>query len=264
MNGSLESSAGSRWRRVRPSSGSACRCWRRREKLPCSPPFPCCPPRPLPAADVLILIRSSTPGPALLSAPTHLATSYLFLPLSPSELSDPRDRYLLKLAKAGLSEAQGRLWWSPARDLTDTLDRTYKKREADGRPMWETVRCLAVPCRGECSTLIACSPPLQSEDRFFFNKHLQAPLISAAAQGGAQAAVLARFILPVIFGSASASSAFLDAGQALTSPSPRSRRRPPGDHQLAPVHVRARLAPVAPPRRHALLYARRRRRRPRV
>jgi hypothetical protein len=42
----------------------------------------------------------------------------------------------------------------------------------------------------------------QAEDRFFFNKHLQAPLISAAKQGGTQAAVLGRFIVPAIFGSA--------------------------------------------------------------
>jgi hypothetical protein len=52
---------------------------------------------------------------------------------------DPRDQHLLKLAKAGLKEAKGRLWWSSGRDLTDSLDRTWKKKAQDGRPMWETV-----------------------------------------------------------------------------------------------------------------------------
>lgn len=157
------------------------------------------------AVDVLILIRSATAGPSLLSAATHLAASYILLPLTPSELSDPRDQHLLRLAKSGLNEASGRLWWSSGRDLTDSLDRTFKKRTQDGRPMWETVRlslawssAIVLLCIESTDTLASCC---QAEDRFFFNKHLQAPLINAAKQGGAQATVLGRFIIPVIFGS---------------------------------------------------------------
>lgn len=40
----------------------------------------------------------------------------------------------------------------------------------------------------------------QAEDRFFFNKHLQTPLIEAARVGSR---VVDRFIIPLIFGSAS-------------------------------------------------------------
>lgn len=99
---------------------------------------------------MLILIRSATPGPSLLGAPTFLASSYLFLPLSPSnDLSDPRDKYLLRLAKVGLSEATGRLWWSSTKDLTDTLDRSHKKHARDGAAMWETVSPPAAICRPE-------------------------------------------------------------------------------------------------------------------
>lgn len=99
------------------------------------------------AVDVLILIRSATAGPSLQLAATYLASSYLFLPLTPNELSDPRDQHLLKLAKKGLNEASGRLWWSSSRDLTDSLDRTWKKKAQDGRPMWETVRAGSSRCR---------------------------------------------------------------------------------------------------------------------
>lgn len=40
----------------------------------------------------------------------------------------------------------------------------------------------------------------QAEDRFFFNKHLHAPLIEAARVGSR---VVDRFIIPLIFGSVS-------------------------------------------------------------
>lgn len=101
-------------------------------------PFP-----PHPSVDLLILITSRSTPKTLFDQDIYLATNFLLLPLptsvkDASSLADPRDRHLLKLVKTGLAACEGRLWFSYERDLTNSMDRAYKKREST-ESLWEKV-----------------------------------------------------------------------------------------------------------------------------
>lgn len=123
--------------------------------------------------DVLVLISSSSTPQTLLSAKIYNAETYKLLPLSLStQFRDPRDEYLFSLVQTGLNACQGRLWFSYERDLTNTLDRSFKKGGTNrSKMLWEG-----------------------TEERFFFNKAMVKELVGLEGEAG-------RFVLPVIFGS---------------------------------------------------------------
>ncbi|KAL7417341.1 putative SAC1-recessive suppressor of secretory defect [Mrakia frigida] len=158
----------------------------------------------LATVDLLILITSRSTPKTLFDQDIYLATNFLLLPLptsvkDASSLADPRDRHLLKLVKTGLAACEGRLWFSYERDLTNSMDRAYKKREST-ESLWE-----------------------KAEDRFFWNRHMQSKLIDETRTGRSD---LSAFILPVIFGSVVVQQAVINKKQftfCLTSR--RSRHR---------------------------------------
>ncbi|CED84124.1 Putative phosphoinositide phosphatase [Phaffia rhodozyma] len=135
----------------------------------------------LATVDVLIVVSSVSEPQTLLSAQIYNAQSFEILPLTPHDLSDPRDRYLYSLIETGLAACRGRLWFSYERDLTNTVERTFRKEHQGGKgehAFWES-----------------------TEERFFWNKAMMKDFIKHPD------ANLGRFILPVIFGTVVVKSA---------------------------------------------------------
>lgn len=143
------------------------------------------------SVDVLILVSGRSSPTTLLGQDSFTATDFLTLPLSAeildvAWLTDPVDKHLHRLLEKGLIACNDRLWFSYERDLTNTLDRSFKRKDFD-KALWQKASRRLSPGGLRHVTALTDSLSLlsliQAEDRFFWNRYLQTPLIEASKPG---------------------------------------------------------------------------------
>lgn len=112
-----------------------------------------------------------------LAAPVYLATDFRLFPVpkdaKPSLLTHPVERTLLNLLKSHLYSAP--LYFSYGWDIGSSFQRQSQSTYDAGAPLWK-----------------------RTDERFFWNRYLQGPLIDVTQTPGAPD--LSGFILPIVFG----------------------------------------------------------------
>ncbi|KWU45084.1 hypothetical protein RHOSPDRAFT_33333 [Rhodotorula sp. JG-1b] len=139
-------------------------------------------------SDYLIVITKRTKVATVLGSAVYAASDFSVFPIDRSAnnadlVKNPEESYLLGLVKSHLYSAPFYFTYGGYNVTTRLQEQQPPPSAADGdnnhstasRPFWQT-----------------------SDDRFFWNRHLQGRLINATTVGGPQD--FSRFILPVVFG----------------------------------------------------------------
>jgi hypothetical protein len=112
-----------------------------------------------------------------LTSPVYLATDFRLFPVSTDAkttlLQNPEEKTLLNLLKSHLYS--GPLYFSYGWDIGSSFQRQSSTEYSNEKPLWK-----------------------RTDDRFFWNKYLQSPLIKASETPGGPD--LSRFILPIVYG----------------------------------------------------------------
>ncbi|KAI5478928.1 inositol/phosphatidylinositol phosphatase [Pseudohyphozyma bogoriensis] len=127
-------------------------------------------------SDYLVVITKRTKVARVFTTPIYSATDFAVFPIDRSTtaalLANVNEAYLLGLLKSHLFSAPFYFTYG-GYDLTRKLQ--WQQANQTGKPLWEA-----------------------ADDRFFWNRHLQQPLIDMTTSSSAKDC--SRFILPVVFG----------------------------------------------------------------
>ncbi|GAA5862472.1 hypothetical protein JCM3774_002529 [Rhodotorula dairenensis] len=132
-------------------------------------------------ADYLIVITKRTKVATVLGSAVYAAADFSVFPIDRSASSvqlvkNPEEAYLLGLVKSHLYSAPFYFTYGGGYNVTIRLQEQQQPAAGEPKPFWQT-----------------------SDDRFFWNRHLQGRLINATTAAGSQQD-FSRFILPVVFG----------------------------------------------------------------
>jgi len=142
-------------------------------------------------SDYLIIIQSARKVTNLFKTAVYTPSKFAVYPISLEPnltlLESPGERYLLSVLKVHLDHAIGKMFF------------TYQSKLNPNDPEpWNLTHSLQRQFSSKNSADQSLQPWKESDDRFFWNKHIQTKLIELATQSHGHEA--SKFILPVIFG----------------------------------------------------------------